>query len=64
MAKRKVHYRNIRLMNNAGMEFPECRAGAALLDLDAGRLKMTAIKAEVTCLRCRRILGLPEDRGV
>jgi hypothetical protein len=38
---KKIHYRNIRLRNNAGMDFPECYAHAELLDCDKGRLITT-----------------------
>lgn len=33
----KVHIGDIRLANNAGMQFPVCKAGAKMLDLDASR---------------------------
>lgn len=53
----KVHYKNIRLFNNAGMDFPECYAYGELLDLGKARLPMTGDKKLVTCKRCLRIMG-------
>ena len=50
----KTHMRDIRLRNNAGMDFPLCKAGAELLDLDAGRWPLTGKYSEVTCAHCRR----------
>jgi len=51
---RHVHLRNLRLYNNAGMNFPECYAGAKLLDTDKGRLPTSPILEKVTCPRCLR----------
>ena len=50
-----VHYVNIRLYNNAGMEFPECYAGAKLLDLDKSHLPLSHNIKEVTCKHCIRL---------
>lgn len=48
----KTHIADIRLANNAGMNFPVCRAGDRLLNLDCGHWQM--VKAEeVTCRRCQ-----------
>lgn len=58
---RAVHFRNIRLEVNAGMDFPECYAGATLLDLDKSRLPTTGDRARVTCKRCLRRMG-PDPR--
>jgi hypothetical protein len=52
MAKRKVHMRDIRLFNNAGMDFPVCFSTAKLLDLDKSRLPLTNEISKVTCKRC------------
>jgi hypothetical protein len=52
MSKPKVHMRDIRLFNNAGMQFPVCQAGAALLDCDKGHWQITTNEAEVTCKLC------------
>ena len=49
---RRVHFKNIRLFINAGMDIPECKAGAKLLDCDSGRWPMTGDKAQVTCKNC------------
>ena len=35
----KIHYRNLRLFINAGIEIPECKAYAKLLDLDSGLME-------------------------
>ena len=56
LSRKKVHYRSIRLFVNAGMEFPQCYAHAALLDLDKARLLTTFDKELVTCSRCLRKL--------
>ena len=48
----KEHLRDIRLRNNAGMDFPTCKAGAKMLDLDAGRWPTTGEISETTCLHC------------
>ncbi len=49
-----VHFRSLRLYNNAGITMPECYSNARLLDLDKGRLPTTNDKAKVTCKRCLR----------
>lgn len=51
------HFRDIRLRNNAGMDFPHCRANADLLDLDASRWRTTGDRHNVTCLACLRKLA-------
>jgi hypothetical protein len=48
----KTHLRDIRLRNNAGMDFPVCQAGARLLDTDKGRWPTTGEWSAVTCLKC------------
>lgn len=53
-----IHFRNIRLRNNAGLTMPECYAHAALLDLDKSQLPTTGVREHVTCKRCRRLIGL------
>ena len=54
----KTHFRNIRLRNNAGIDIPECKAYAKLLDCDAGRWPMTSNQNKVTCKRCiKKIRG-------
>jgi len=52
------HYRDVRLFVNAGLRFPLCKASAELLDLDATRLQTVGHSAEVTCKRCRKLLGM------
>jgi hypothetical protein len=54
----KVHMKDIRLRNNAGMDFPVCYAGGGkqgLLDLDKTHLPTTGRLDECTCERCKRI---------
>jgi hypothetical protein len=51
----KTHFRDIRLRNNAGMDFPLCFASAPLLDLDKGCLSTVADFAKVTCQHCKRM---------
>lgn len=55
MKKPAIHFRSLRLRNNAGMDFPACYANAPLLDVDKGRLQTTGDPALVTCKRCLRL---------
>ena len=57
MKKAKVHFRNLRLYINAGMQFPECYAYQSLLDIDKGALETTSDKSEITCKHCLRQLA-------
>lgn len=52
MAKRKVHMVDIRLYNNAGIEFPVCYCNDGPLDLEKTGLPKTSNESEVTCKRC------------
>ena len=52
---RHIHLTDIRLCNNAGISIPVCKAGARLLDLDAGRLRQSKRMNETTCPRCERL---------
>lgn len=54
--KLKLHFRNIRLFNNAGMRMPECYAYARLLDCDKSRLPTTGNETLVTCKHCLALL--------
>lgn len=54
---KKVHFRNIRFKVNAGMDIPECRAYARLLDCEASRLETTGDKEQVTCKSCLKRLA-------
>jgi len=47
-----MHYRDLRLFNNAGIAFPACRAGDELLDMDCGSWPTSGIKQNVTCPEC------------
>lgn len=57
----KVHFRDLRLMNNAGMAFPACYASAELLDTNKGLLPTTSNRHLVTCERCQRLAYLIPD---
>ena len=53
MAAKLIHLRSIRLMNNAGINFPLCYSRARLLDLDKSGLPTSGKWGEVTCERCK-----------
>jgi hypothetical protein len=53
--KRKTHWTDIRLKNNAGINFPACCAQVKMLDLDKTRYTTTGEKAKVTCKTCLRV---------
>jgi len=48
----KTHMRDIRLRNNAGIDFPVCCRNAPALDLDKSRYPTTGNIKEVDCKRC------------
>lgn len=48
----KMHFRDIRMSNNAGINFPNCCTNSELLDMDKARLPTTGNFKEVTCKRC------------
>lgn len=52
--RRLVHFRSVRLYNNAGMVFPLCQAHKDL-DLDKCHWHMTTDAQDVTCQKCRDI---------
>lgn len=56
MGKIKIHLRDMRLFNNAGMDFPACYTGARFLDCDKGRLLTSPRFKEVTCKHCLNII--------
>jgi hypothetical protein len=49
----QIHMRDIRLRNNAGLNFPVCSADEETLDLDKGRWVTSGDFDEVTCPTCR-----------
>ncbi len=51
-----VHKRDLRLRNNAGMDFPLCQAGAAILDSTKGHWCTDPARV-VTCKHCLRIMA-------
>jgi hypothetical protein len=61
--KARVHLRDLRLRNNAGIDFPACHAGARLLDMDKGRLESTGEASRVTCARCLAIVRREQARA-
>ena len=56
--ERKIHIRDLRLRNNAGMDFPECQGQAKLLDCDKSRWRTTGSLGEVTCKNCLRLRSI------
>lgn len=55
MAKKlAVHLADIRMRNNAGMDFPLCYADAPLLDMDKGMLETVTDFTKVTCKKCQK----------
>ncbi len=56
MATQIIHFRDIRLRNNAGMSMPLCYASMDMpLDCDKGRLPTSGKIIEVTCKHCLRL---------
>lgn len=51
-----IHFMNTRLRNNAGMEIPECKAYAKLLDCGSSRWATTTDRKKVTCKNCLKKL--------
>lgn len=49
-----VHMRDIRLRNNAGLDYPVCKAEAHSLDMYETALPMTGDQSRVTCKHCIR----------
>ena len=50
----KLHIRDIRLYNNAGISLPVCYARATLLDLDKTHLPTAHNPEDATCQRCKK----------
>ena len=50
----KLHIRDIRLYNNAGIDFPVCRAQEKLLDMEVTRYPMAIDPRNATCKHCHR----------
>lgn len=53
--KRKIHLASMRLLSNAGIDFPLCYSNAKLLDMDKSALPTAVTLTRVTCKHCRRI---------
>ena len=51
--KRKLHMRDIRYSNNAGMDYPVCRATDKLTDVEL-RWDFAESRDNATCERCIR----------
>jgi hypothetical protein len=47
-----MHYRDLRLFNNAGIAFPACRARDELLNMDCGSWPTSGIPRDVVCPEC------------
>lgn len=56
--KKKMHFKDTRLFVNTGIRFPLCHANAELLDLDKSHWWTTNRKEDVTCIKCRKKLGM------
>ena len=54
---KKIHWRALRLFNNAGIDFPVCYSQAALLDMDKAHLSTTRDRERITCRHCKRIVA-------
>jgi hypothetical protein len=52
--RRAVHKRSVRFYNNAGINFPECRSGDCMLNMDCSSWNITTVDSEVTCKNCLR----------
>lgn len=56
MTKPKVHYPDVRLGNNAGIDMAVCYANRnGPLDLNKTGLLLTTDKSKVTCKNCPRV---------
>ncbi len=54
----KIHMRDTRLFNNAGISYPICYFNLKQgLDLDKSRLALTGKIEEITCKHCKRIMA-------
>ena len=54
---KRIHFRNIRLFNNAGIVMPECKSNDKLLNCNIN-WTITSNKKEVTCKNClKRMKG-------
>jgi hypothetical protein len=51
----RVHFRDIRLRSNGGMDFPLCQVTDGPLDTDKARLQTSPDMTEVTCPMCRKL---------
>jgi hypothetical protein len=54
---KKVHFRNLRLRVNIGIDFPECKTNAFRLDLEKSTWAITGDRNNVTCKKCIEIMG-------
>jgi hypothetical protein len=52
-AHRRIHLRDIRLRNNAGMDFPTCESTRKILRTES-TFETTGDIKQVTCERCQR----------
>ena len=49
----KLHIRDIRLFNNAGISFPVCQASVKMLDLDKTAWSCAKERKDATCAHCK-----------
>jgi len=54
---KRTHKRDLRLRNNAGMDYPACQVTDGPLDTDKGRWTTTGDDDKVTCKNCQKIKG-------
>jgi hypothetical protein len=52
----RIHFRDVRYRNNAGLDVPICRADGMLLDLSSIKFKITGVASQVTCKMCKRCI--------
>lgn len=52
---KKIHYIDVRLRNNAAMDYPTCKVNSKMLELDAQCLPLSGDIHAVTCKQCLRV---------
>lgn len=57
-----MHYRDLRLFNNAGMCYPACKVDDGPLDLDHGRLATSGWPRDVTCPDCLTLIKTVKEK--
>jgi hypothetical protein len=54
MSLKAIHIRDLRLRNNAGINFPVCAAEEHLLDLNKSLWTLTTDTNQATCKACKK----------